>query len=543
SRIALTTQPPVALASRCIVTTRVFLAMSPLGSLTGAEIDTSFAPIAEPGSPRSAVMPTIWNSVTMPCVVGSNLTVASRACAALPRSRDALKNSPRSACSCAPEQPASVAAAPRIANSRRILRFGRAVSSGLLVFFFDQARDRHDLVVAFDVDQRHALRRAADRADVVGLHPDDHALLRDHQQLVAFLYVRDAYDETIPLRRRDIDDADAAARLHAVLFNLGALAEPALGDRQQRAARFDDFHRHDEVVATQIDAADAVRRAAHRPDVGLGETDGHAVARGDEHLAAAVGHLNGDHGIAVFDTHRDDAARSRIAERRQLGLLDDSLPRAHDDELVFGELLDRHHRGDLLALFHRDEIGDRLPLAARTDVGNLVDLQPVRAAAIRENHDVGVRRRDEQMADEILVACPHADAALAAAALIAIRRDRRPLDVAGVADRDRHVFLGDQIFDVDLARLPLDHLRAPIVAVGFADGFQFVDDDLHQQAVAREDRAQPLDGLQQLRELVENLLPLQAGEALQLHVEDRLRLDRREAELRDQPLARFGRGF
>ena len=38
-------------------------------------------------------------------------------------------------------------------------------------------------------------------------------------------------------------------------------------------------------------------------------------------------------------------------------------------------------------------------------------------------------------------------------------------------------------------------------------------------------------------ELVEDLLPLQAGEALQLHVEDRLGLDLRQAELRHQPVA------
>ena len=72
---------------------------------------------------------------------------------------------------------------------------------------------------------------------------------------------------------------------------------------------------------------------------------------------------------------------------------------------------------------------------------------------------------------------------------------------------------------------------------------QLVDDDLHQQALAGEDRAQPLDRLQQLGELVENLLPLQAGQPLQLHVEDRLRLDLRQAELRHQPVARLGTVF
>ena len=61
---------------------------------------------------------------------------------------------------------------------------------------------------------------------------------------------------------------------------------------------------------------------------------------------------------------------------------------------------------------------------------------------------------------------------------------------------------------------------------------QLVDDDLHQQPLAGENRAQPLDRLQQLGELVEDLLPLEAGQALQLHVEDGLRLNLRQAEAR-----------
>ncbi len=170
-----------------------------------------------------------------------------------------------------------------------------------------------------------------------------------------------------------------------------------------------------------------------------------------------------------------------------------------------------------------------------------MDLQPVRAAPVGENHDVGVRRRDEEVADEVLLARAHPDAPFAAAALAAIRRDRGALDVAGVAHRDRHVFLGDQILDVQLARLAFDDLRAPLVAVALADVLQLVDDDLHQQALARENRAQPLDRLQQLGELVENLLPLEAGEALELHVENRLGLHLRQAELRHQPFACFRR--
>ena len=44
-------------------------------------------------------------------------------------------------------------------------------------------------------------------------------------------------------------------------------------------------------------------------------------------------------------------------------------------------------------------------------------------------------------------------------------------------------------------------------------------------------------------ELVEDLLALEAGQPLQLHVEDRLRLELRQLELRHQAVARFGRAL
>ena len=145
------------------------------------------------------------------------------------------------------------------------------------------------------------------------------------------------------------------------------------------------------------------------------------------------------------------------------------------------------------------------------------------------------------MADEILFFRPHADAPLAAAALVAVRRDRSPLDVAGVADRDRHVFFGDQVLDAQFARLAFDNLGPPIVAVFRPDVAKFVDDDLHQQALAGQDGAEPLDRFQELGELVQDLLTLQPGQPLKLHIQDGLRLNLREAEGRHQPFAGFGR--
>src|SRR3954464_5813856 len=453
----------------------------------------------------SGVTFVIVKVVTMPSVPGSNAVAANPASVVLSRSRDAVKNCWRRGCSGVDEQPTSVAAASVSASDRviphllgngtlRVGWFGWSLRRGVLVFFFDEARDRDDLIVAFDVDQGDALRRAADRPDVVGLHSQDHPLLGDDQQFIAFLHIGDADDQAVAGRRGDVDDTDAAARLHAIFVDLGPLAEAPFGHRQERTAGLHDLHRNDVVVVAQVDAADAVRGPAHRPDVGFGEPDRHAVAGRDEHLTAAVGDLHRDHRIVRFHAHGNDAAGARVGKGRQFGFLHHAFARAHDDELVLFELLPREHGGDPLPLLHRDEVGDRLALAARPDVGDLVDLQPVGAAAVGEDHDVGVRRGDEQVADEILFARAHADAPLAAALLVAIRGDRRPLDVAGVADGDRHVLFVDQLLDAEVAGLAFEDLGAAIVAVLVADPLQLVDDDLHQQPLAGENRAQTLDG-------------------------------------------------
>ena len=105
-----------------------------------------------------------------------------------------------------------------------------------------------------------------------------------------------------------------------------------------------------------------------------------------------------------------------------------------------------------------------LALARRAHVGNFVDLEPVDAAGVGEEQDVGVGGGEEELLDEILVARLHADAAGAAAALHAVDRDGRALQVAGVADGDGDLLVGDQVFEHDLGGFVVD-LGAAFVAV------------------------------------------------------------------------------
>ena len=64
-----------------------------------------------------------------------------------------------------------------------------------------------------------------------------------------------------------------------------------------------------------------------------------------------------------------------------------------------------------------------------------------------------------------------------------------------------------------------------VIAVFLLNRAQLVDDDLHHETVAAEDGPETLDQLQQLRELIENLVPFEAGQPLELHVQNRLGLN------------------
>ena len=122
------------------------------------------------------------------------------------------------------------------------------------------------------------------------------------------------------------------------------------------------------------------------------------------------------------------------------------------------------HRLDPLALAQRQQVDERAALGGARGLRQLVHLQPVDLAAVGEEQQVVVRRGDEQVLDVVVVLHVHAGDADAAAALLAVGRQRQRLDVAGVGDRDHHLLVGDQVLDVDLA-LGVRDLGAALVAV------------------------------------------------------------------------------
>ena len=105
----------------------------------------------------------------------------------------------------------------------------------------------------------------------------------------------------------------------------------------------------------------------------------------------------------------------------------------------------------------------------------------------------------------------------------------RALDVAGMAHRDEHVGVGDQIFELDLIDL-VDDLRAAVVAVRLLHFLQLAGDDRLQFLVARKNFFEFRDVLADRLQFLQDFVDRQLRQAMQLQFENRVHLHRRQAD-------------
>ena len=226
-------------------------------------------------------------------------------------------------------------------------------------------------------------------------------------------------------------------------------------------------HADDVIALREIHAVHAAGGAAHRANFRFAEEDGLAVAAGEENHLLAVGEFRADQFVIGVEADGDDARWARIRKFGELGLFHRAIFRGEENVAArFFEIARGNDGRERLAFLEADEIADRLAARGCGGFGNFVHLQPVDAALRREQQNVAVRRGGEEMLDEIVFARFGADAALAAARLMAVDVNRSALDVAGVADGDGHFFVFDQVFELDLFDA-IDDLRAAVVAIGF----------------------------------------------------------------------------
>ena len=152
--------------------------------------------------------------------------------------------------------------------------------------------------------RRHALRAAADDADVVDRHADDLAAVGDQHDLVAVLDREGGDQRAVPLVDRHGDDAFAAAPGDPVLVGRRALAVAVLRDGQ------DELLGGAHLGVALLGELAAGRRLASSLGVAAGLLRLALAAHRAAHLE--VGGALGRRRLEMAeDRHRDDACRPR----------------------------------------------------------------------------------------------------------------------------------------------------------------------------------------------------------------------------------------
>ena len=158
-----------------------------------------------------------------------------------------------------------------------------------------------------------------------------------------------------------------------------------------------------------------------------------------------------------------------------------------------------------------------------------MNFQLIDHAVVSEDHQVRMRRGDEQVLDKIAILRSRTETTFSPATLARISRDRRTLDVTTVRDSDRHVFIGDEIFDRELNAF-VDNLCAALVTKIFLNFFELFRDHATERTLVAENLFQLRDVFDHLLVLVDDLLTLKCRYSSQLQIENRLRLNFRKGE-------------
>ena len=243
---------------------------------------------------------------------------------------------------------------------------------------------------------------------------------------------------------------------------------------------------------------------------------------------APSGDADGDELVGFFDVDGDDAAGHDVREVAQGCLLDGAVAGSEENVFAFFlEVADGKDGDDFFSGLEVEQRGHGLAFAGDAGVGDLVDFEPVDAAGVGEAEEVGVGGVDDELGDEVFVAGLHADAAGAAATLLAVGGDGRALEVAGVGDGDGDLLVHDEVFEAKLSGLVEDEGAAG-VAVPVADVGQLLRDHGSQLLHRGQDGLVLGDVVADLGEFAEELVDGELGEAVELELEDGVDLAERK---------------
>ena len=324
--------------------------------------------------------------------------------------------------------------------------------------------------------------------------------------------------------------AAAAAMMHGKLLNRSTLAVAVLGDREHICV-LAGTRRADNVIAlSQLDAAHAGSHTAHCTNLVLVKADGLALVGGDQDVLLAVGQTNVNQCVVLVEVERTQTRAADVLQVAQHDTLCNTLTGDEEQELIVRKLLYREHCGDFFAVFQFQQVNNVHALSRTSGLRNLVALQLVNLAAIREEQDGVMRGCGEDILCEVLLTGAHCGNTAAAAALCAVNRGRLALDIAEVGEGIRAVLLLDEVLNVDLVSHILN-ARMALVAVFLLDLLQLLLDNSKNIRIARQNFLKARNAALEVFVLVVDLLLLQTGQAAQTHIYDGLRLRLVEVEL------------
>ncbi len=355
--------------------------------------------------------------------------------------------------------------------------------------------------------------------DLDGRQAHDHSLGRDGRHLVPGAH-HPGRRQALPALGRG--DPLAAAPLEGVLAQGGALAVAVAGHRAEKGlGRPHQVHGHHGVFGRQGDGPHPGRVAAHGPQLFLGEADGLPLGRDHDDILAPRRRAGPDQCVPLLQDDGQDAVRARLPELGQRGALDLAAARDQDDTARL-PVVDRGHADDPLMGVDRDQVGEGQALGIALGIGELVGLDHVGLAAVAEEEQVVFGVGDGGLGHGVLLA--GADLG-AAAGLAAVGVERQALDVAALAHRHQDLDIRDQVGGADLPGLLTGDAGAAGVAVLALQRLQVALDDLQHPLRVGQDILQLGDLGFDLAVLLLDLFALQGGQAAQLQVQDRLRLE------------------
>ena len=332
---------------------------------------------------------------------------------------------------------------------------------------------------------------------VVDRDADDRATRRHQDDVVTIVYQERGRNLTALFGDTDADHAYATTALCGIALDRRALPEAGRGDDEQRAIGLGHRRAHELVVAPEPHAHDPGSGTTHGPHCAFVEPHGLTRAGHHENVVLAVGGSDADQLVVVLQLDRDESGLERRVIFVETGLLDPA-PTRREEQVPVRLVVTRVDHG--LDVFTRlqlqkvDDVG-----AARLAAGHrhLMRLQSVHPATVRKEQEVRVRRCVDEMEDVVLILEIRAVHAAAAAALRAELVNGHGLDVARRAHGEHKVFVVDEVFDVEVARVVLDARAAGVREVRL-DLRELLLDDVAQTLFVAEDRLEFGNGGQQL---------------------------------------------